>query len=427
MSAVRRVTLQRDGAGALAHSLSPPPPDPQIAKRVHEILADVRARGDDALVEATRRFDCPDFTHDQIRVPQADLAAAAGTLDAPLREAFMTAIAQVRALAAATRPEDVSSTLPLGQRITVRALPVSSAGIYVPGGRAAYPSSLIMGAVPAQVAGVERIAIVTPPGPDGRAAPVVLATASLLGIDEVAAVGGPAAIGALAFGTDTIAPVAVIAGPGSAWVQEAKRQVFGTVGIDGIAGPSEVVIVAAGEVEPAALADDLLAQAEHGPDSPAILVSPDASILDAVEALLRREDAAGAITLVHAESLAVAVDFAEAFAPEHLELAVAGASSLAGSILRAGAVFTGPNGGTAFGDYIAGSNHILPTGGAARFASAVGPSTFMRRMSVIDLPDDAVTALTPHLAAMAQAEGFPYHRRSAEVRADRIAEQGATE
>ncbi len=156
-------------------------------------------------------------------------------------------------------------------------------------------------------------------------------------------------------------------------------------------------------------------------------MSPDAAILDAVDALLRREDAAGAITLVHAESLEVAVDFAEAFAPEHLELAVAGAATLAASVRQAGAVFTGPNGGTAFGDYIAGSNHILPTGGAARFASAVGPSTFMRRMSVVDLSDDAVTALTPHLAEMAQAEGFPYHRRSAEVRADRIAQQGATE
>ncbi len=427
MSLPRRVTLRRGGAVALADGLSPPPPDPQIAERVQELLADVRARGDDALVDATRRFDCPDFTHDQIRVPRADLDAAAAALDGPLRDALLTAIAQVRALAAATRPADVSSTLPLGQRITVRAIPVASAGIYVPGGRAAYPSSLIMGAVPAQEAGVGRIAIVTPPGPDGRAAPVVLATASLLGIDEVAAVGGPAAIGALAFGTDAIAPVAVIAGPGSAWVQEAKRQVFGTVGIDGIAGPSEVVIVAEGDVDAAALADDLLAQAEHGPDSPAILVSPDAAILDAVEAVLRREDAAGAITLVHAESLDVAVDFAEAFAPEHLELAVAGAARLAGSVRQAGAVFTGPNGGTAFGDYIAGSNHILPTGGAARFASAVGPSTFMRRMSVVDLSDDAVAALTPHLAEMAQAEGFPYHRRSAEVRADRIAQQGATE
>ena len=427
MSPPRRMALRRGEADALAGALSPPPPDPQIAERVKEILADVRARGDDALVDATRRFDCPGFTHDRIRVAPADLDAAAAALDAPLREALLTAIAQVRALAAATRPTDVSSTLPFGQRVTVRAVPVASAGIYVPGGRAAYPSSLIMGAVPAQEAGVERIAVVTPPGPDGRAAPVVLATASLLGIREVAAVGGPSAIGALAFGTDAIAPVAVVAGPGSAWVQEAKRQVFGTVGIDGIAGPSEVVILAEGAVDPAALAGDLLAQAEHGPDSPAILVSPDAAILDAVDTLLRREEVAGAVTLVHAESLEVAVDFVEAFAPEHLELAVAGAATLAASVRQAGAVFTGPNGGTAFGDYIAGSNHILPTGGAARFASAVGTSTFMRRMSVVDLPDGAVTALTPHLAEMAQAEGFPYHRRSAEVRADRIARQGATE
>lgn len=427
MTTVPRVTLRRDEVHELARRLSPPPPDPHIAERVTEIITDVRTRGDDALVDATRRFDCPDFTHEWLRVPQADLAAAAAALPSALREALETAIAQVRALAAATRPADVSATLPLGQRITVRALPVASAGIYVPGGRAAYPSSLIMGAVPAQVAGVERIAVVTPPGPDGRAAQVVLATACLLDVDEVYAVGGPVAIGALAHGTDTISPVDVIAGPGSAWVQEAKRQVFGTVGIDGIAGPSEVVIVADGSGDPAALADDLLAQAEHGPDSPAILVSADAAILDRVAAQLDRESAAGAITLVHAESLEAAVQFAEVFAPEHLELVVASATRLATSVRHAGAVFTGPNGGTAFGDYVAGSNHILPTGGAARFASAVGPATFMRRMSVVDLPDDALVALTPHLAEMAQAEGFPYHRRSAEVRADRIAQQGATE
>ena len=427
MSTVERVTLGHDGVESLARRLSPPPPDPAIAQRVGEILADVRARGDDALVESARRFDCPDFTHDLIRVPGADLASAEAALDPPLREALLTAVAQVRTLADATRPADVHATLPFGQRITVRAIAVSSAGIYVPGGRAAYPSSLIMGAVPAQAAGVERIAIVTPPGPDGRAAPVVLATASLLGIDEVFAVGGPAAIGALAFGTERIPPVAVIAGPGSAWVQEGKRQVFGTVGIDAVAGPSEIVIVADGAVDAEAIAADLLAQAEHGPDSPAILVSPDEEIIAAVGAVLDGADIAGAVTLVRCDTLDVAMRFAEAFAPEHLELDVTDASGLAGSVRQAGAVFTGANGGTAFGDYIAGSNHILPTGGAARFASAVGPATFMRRMSVVDLSDAAVSALTPHLARMADAEGFPYHRRSAEVRAARIARQGVNE
>ena len=427
MSTVERVTLGHDGVDALARRLSPPPPDPAIAERVQEILGDVRTRGDDALVEATRRFGSPDFTHDLIRVPVADLVAAAATLAPSLRDAILTVIAQVRALAVATRPADVHATMPLGQRITVRAVAVASAGIYVPGGRAAYPSSLIMGAVPAQVAGVERIVVVTPPGPDGGAASVVLATASLLGIDEVYAVGGPAAIGALAFGTERIAPVAVIAGPGSAWVQEGKRQVFGTVGIDGIAGPSEVVVVADGEVDAAAIAGDLLAQAEHGPDSPAILASPDAAIIAAVGAILDEEDVVGAVTLVHCETVDVAVRFAEAFAPEHLQLDIPDAQRVAGAVRHAGAVFTGPNGGTAFGDYIAGSNHILPTGGAARFASAVGPSTFMRRMSIVDLPDAAVSALTPHLAEMANAEGFPYHRRSAEVRAARVAREGRNE
>lgn len=427
MSAPRLVTLGRDGVDALARSLSPPPPDPAIAERVQEILAAVRARGDDALVALTRRFDCPEFTHELIRVPRSELAAAEAALDPALRDAILTAIAQVRTLAVATRPADVRAILPLGQRITVRAVAVASAGIYVPGGRAAYPSSLIMGAVPAQAAGVERIVVVTPPGPDGGAAPVVLATASLLGIDEVYAVGGPAAIGALAFGTERIAPVAVIAGPGSAWVQEGKRQVYGMVGIDGIAGPSEVVVVAEGEVDPEAIAADLLAQSEHGPDSPAILASPDVTLIAAVGACLDDAGDAGAVTLVHCESLDVALRFAEAFAPEHLQLDIAGAPDAAGSVRHAGAVFIGPNGGTAFGDYVAGSNHILPTGGAARFASAVGPATFMRRMSVVDLPDEAVSALTPHLAEMADAEGFPYHRRSAEVRADRIAREGVGE
>jgi len=425
VNTAERVTLGRDGVDALARRLAPPPPDPAIAERVREILAEVRTRGDDALVELTRRFDSPDFTHDLIRVPKADLTAAEAALPPSLRDAMLTAVAQVHALAVATRPAEVHVSLPFGQRIAVRAVAVASAGIYVPGGRAAYPSSLIMGAVPAQVAGVERIVVVTPPRPDGRAAPVVLATASLLGIDEVYAVGGPAAIGALTFGTERIAQVAVIAGPGSAWVQEGKRQVFGAVGIDGIAGPSEVVVVAEGAADPQAIAADLMAQAEHGPDSPAILASPDAALIAAVGALLDAADVVGAVTLVQCESLDVAVRFAEAFAPEHLQLDIADAPGVAESVRHAGAVFTGPNGGTAFGDYIAGSNHILPTGGAARFASAVGPATFMRRMSVVDLPDEAVSALTPHLAEMADAEGFPYHRRSAEVRAARIARQGA--
>ena len=423
---MRRVALAADGIRALAAELSPPPPDPQIAAQVAAIIADVRERGDVALVEFVRRFDCPDFTVDLIQVPADAIARAVETLDPALRDAILVAAAQVRALAQAARPTDVVADLDFGQHITVRQIPVGSAGLYVPGGRAAYPSTVVMAAVPAQVAGVERIAIVTPTTAEGTAHEVILAAAGLLGIDEVYAVGGPGSVAALAFGTATIAPVSVIAGPGSAWVQEAKRQVYGTVGIDGIAGPSELVIVADATANPDEVAADLLGQAEHGADSPAILVSADGEVVDRVEAALTALDTEGRLTLITCDTLDIALEFAETFAPEHLQLQIADATAVAGRIRQAGAVFVGANGGTAFGDYVAGSNHILPTGGAARFASSVSPATFLRRMAVIDLPDAAVTALTPHLAAIADSEGFPNHRRSAQARATRIAREGDT-
>ena len=244
-----------------------------------------------------------------------------------------------------------------------------------------------------------------------------MATAGLLGVDEVYAVGGAAAIAALAYGTATIAPVAVIVGPGSPWVQEAKRQVVGTVGIDGIAGPSEVLIIADASADPVAMALDLLAQAEHGVDSPAVLASDDPAVVDAVEAALAEMPAAvGPITLVECASMPLAIELAEAFAPEHLEIATRDPEAVASKITRSGAVFVGPNCATAFGDYVAGSNHVLPTGGAARYSSSLGPTTFLRRMSVVEMTDDAVRALTPHLAVLADAEGFPMHKASAEAR-----------
>ncbi len=424
MSTLSRRSLDRAGVEALARELAPPPPDPAIRDVVAGILADVRRDGDDALVAQTRRFDAAEFTAADLRVTPEALAAAAAALPATLLDAILTAAAQVRAVAEATRPSDQHVTAPLGQSITVRALPVAAAGLYVPGGRAAYPSSLVMAAVPAQVAGVERIAVVTPPGPGGRPHQVIMATAALLGLDEVFAVGGAASIAALAYGTAAIAPVAVIAGPGSAWVQEAKRQVFGRVGIDSVAGPSEIVVVADAEAHPGEVAADLLAQSEHGPDSPAILVSSDRALVDAVHDALTQAGAVGALTLIDCADLDVALAFAEAFAPEHLQLHVRDAATVATRVRHAGAVFVGQNGATAFGDYIAGSNHILPTGGAARFASAVSAATFMRRMSVVAFPDTAVTKMTPHLAAIADAEGFTNHRRSAEMRAARIAGQG---
>jgi len=417
VSEVRRVRLLAGGAQVVAHTLRPVDAQPDVSDEVRGILESVRQLGDNALVAQAIAYDCPNFSHDRLRVPPRALEDAARTAPEGFVPAVREAAAQVRAVAEALMASDVDLTLGHGQRIRVRALPVDSAGVYVPGGRAAYPSSLIMGAVPAQVAGVKRIAIVTPPRPDGRPAPAVMAAAAALGIDEVYATGGPASIGALAYGTATIAPVAVVVGPGNRFVQEAKRQVAGLVGLDGIAGPSEVLVIADDSADPELVAADLLAQAEHGPDSPAVLASADPEVIDAVaEVLTRSPDAVGAVTLVQCASLPLALALAEAFAPEHLQLNLRDAESVAEGIRRAGAVFVGRNGGTAFGDYVAGSNHVLPTGGAARFASALGPGTFTRRMAIVDMPQEAVDALTPHLAALAEVEGFVQHRRSAELR-----------
>ena len=417
MSAARRAHLRAGGVQVLTLTLRPEADVAGVRADVEETLDDVRRRGDDALVDMTRRFDCADFNHDRLRVSGARLQRSLDGLGSELREAIVAAAAQVRAVSEAQLPDDRHITLPFGQRVTVRSVPVHAAGCYVPGGRAAYPSTLIMTAVPALAAGVERIAVVTPPGSDGRPNATVMATAALLGIDEVYAVGGAASIGALAHGTATVDPVAVIVGPGNPWVQEAKRQVVGEVGIDGIAGPSEVMIIADATADPEALALDLLAQAEHGPDSPAVLASDDPAVIAAIEdALSRLPDPIGPVTLVECATLRLAIELAEAFAPEHLEIATRDAHGVAGQITRSGAVFVGPNCATAFGDYVAGSNHVLPTGGAARHASALGPTTFLRRMSVVEMTDEAVTELTPHLSVLAAAEGFPFHARSAEAR-----------
>lgn len=406
-----------DDIRALVAALRPPPPERDVSGHVAEMVADVRLRGDVALEEQVRLYDCPSFVAADLPVEEAELARAAENLDPALGAAILAAAEQVRAVATALVPTDTEVRLAAGQHITVRAVPVASAGCYVPGGRAAYPSSLIMAAVPAQVAGVERVVVVSPPGESGRPADVVLATAHLLGIREVYAVGGAGAVAALAYGTPTIAPVSVVVGPGNAWVAETKRQVSGTVGIDSIAGPSEVVVIADSSVDPRFVALDLLAQREHGADSPAVLASDDDAVLDAVaRELAAHEDAADGVALVSCATRELAVRLAEEFAPEHLQLNVADGGALAQTIRSAGAVFVGRNGGTAFGDYVAGSNHVLPTGGAARFASALGPSVYLRRMAVVDMTQEAVDELTPHLAALAHAEGFPFHRRSAEAR-----------
>ncbi|MEW6581617.1 MAG: histidinol dehydrogenase [Actinomycetota bacterium] len=418
MTAIQRVeAAHADGLPALVRALRPAAPAPDLGAEVARLVADVAARGDDALVTQVRAFDCPDFDAGMLRTPAEDLRRAEAALDPALREAILVAAEQVRTVAGALVPGDTTITLPAGQSVRVRSVPVGAVGCYVPGGRAAYPSSLIMCAVPAAAAGVDRIVVASPPGPDGRVSEVVRATASLLGIADVYAAGGAGAIAALAHGTRTIPRVDVIAGPGNAWVAEAKRQVSGIAGIDSVAGPSEVVIVADATADPRAIALDLLAQCEHGPDSPAVLAADDPEVLDAVAAELDGlPDVPGTVTLVRCATRDVAIALAEEFAPEHLQLNIAGAADVADRVRRAGAVFVGPNGATAFGDYVAGSNHVLPTGGAARFASALGPAVYRRRMSVVDMTQDAVDRLTPHLAALADAEGFPLHRRSAETR-----------
>lgn len=416
---VRRIAMDPGGAEALAPTFRAAAADGP-ADAVTATLADVRARGDAAVVDAIRQFDAPAFGGTSPVVDPEEVRAAADALDPALRDAIAFAADQVRQVAEASRPGDSEATLPSGQSVRVRAVPVAAAGVYAPGGRAAYPSSLIMGVVPAQVAGVERIVVASPPGEDGLPNRTVLAAAAMLGVDQVIAAGGAAAIAAMAYGTETVDAVDVITGPGNPWVQEAKRQVFGLVGIDSVAGPSELVVLADDSADPAAIAADLLAQAEHGPDSPSILAAWDPVVADAVqEALAVAGAPVGTITIVDCPTRDDAIALAEAFAPEHLQIALADAEAVAPRIRRAGCVFLGPLGATAFGDYVAGSNHILPTGGAARHASAVGPATYMRRMSLVDIPQHAVDALTPHLAALADAEGFPEHRRSAEIRSTR--------
>jgi histidinol dehydrogenase len=303
-------------------------------------------------------------------------------------------------------------------------VPVGRAAIYVPGGRAPYPSTVVMGAVTARAAGVDQIVACAPPGPGGRAHPLILAACVLCEVTEVYRMGGAQAIAALAYGTAGVRPVDVIAGPGNAWVQEAKRQVaFTEVGIDGVAGPSELAVIADGRgVDPEAVALDLLAQAEHGADSPLWLFAPDEEVREAIVAAVERlaparpsvADARLQVCTARGES---ALRMAEELAPEHLQLVGDEAERLAARVRRAGCLFVGAAAGTAFGDYVAGSNHVLPTGGAARFQSALSASTFRRRMARVSLPGGAPGRLAPAGAALARAEGFPVHAESMERRA----------
>jgi histidinol dehydrogenase len=374
---------------------------------VETIVADVRERGDAALDEYIARFDRTGGA--ALRVGANELDAAAAGLRTDVRCGLEVAMANVAAVAGASLGDDAQLRLPQGQVVTLRELPVQRAAIYVPGGRAPYPSTVIMGAVTARVAGVEEIVVCAP-----GAHPVILAACALCGVDEVYRMGGAHAVAALAYGTRRVPRVDVIAGPGNLYVQEAKRLVSGDVGIDGFLGPSDVIVVASAGADPELVALDLLAQAEHGEGTIVGAVSEEAGLLDAVAQRLDASSDAVAV-LVDAPDTAAALAFAEAFAPEHLELVGARAEALAPRVRRAGCVFVGAAGATAFGDYVAGSNHSLPTGGAARFASALSPRHFRRRMSEVRI-DGAAAALARAGAPVARAEGFTVHAASMEAR-----------
>ncbi len=397
-----------------------PPPD------VQSIWKEVFTEGDSAVLRLTNRHDATDNPIDALRVDSATIEAAVEEIDRELRESLELAIGNVREVALAQIVEDDAQTveLPQGQSVTTRTVPMGSVGIYAPGGRAAYPSSVLMCAVPARVANVHGIALATPPGPDGRVAAPVLAAASLCGIDEVYAMGGAQAIFALAYGTETVAAVDLIVGPGNAWVQEAKRRVSGHVGIDSYAGPSELMVVAGPDTDATAAALDLCAQAEHGEGAVLALACADEEVLRAIEdaatGIGARSgiDPGALLSTVLVPGVVDAIALADALAPEHLELLDDEAAALAPEVTTAGCVFVGPNSATAFGDYVAGSNHVLPTGGAGRFSGPLGPATFRRRITSVHVSSQAAAKLAPHVDRIARAEGLPVHGESAMIRSE---------
>ncbi|OQW53935.1 histidinol dehydrogenase [Candidatus Raskinella chloraquaticus] len=395
---------------------------------VAEIIAAVRHKGDAAVLAYSARFDgASASTMAQLRVPAATLAASAAGVPAATFAALELAARRIRAYHEQQKPLDHEFTDALGVELGWRWRPVDAAGLYVPGGTAAYPSSVLMNAIPAKVAGVERL-VMTVPAPGGRVAPLVLAAAHLAGIDEVWTIGGAQAIAALAYGTASLAPVAKIVGPGNAYVASAKKQVFGDVGIDMMAGPSEVLVIADASANPAWIAADLLAQAEHDERAQAILITDHPPLAAAVEAavdaqladLPRQAIAApswrdfGAIIVV--AEIADAIPLANLIAAEHLELIGATAERLSPGLRHAGAIFFGAMTPEAVGDYIGGSNHVLPTSRSARFSSGLGVLDFMKRTSLLRCPPSALASLGPAAVALAEAEGLEAHARSLRLR-----------
>ncbi|GAB5350238.1 histidinol dehydrogenase [Qipengyuania sp. 483] len=398
--------------------------DAQVDRDVSTILNEVRERGDKALVEYTTRFDHHNLSNDEDWSISKDACKAAyDNLDAELRDALETAASRIRAYHEGQLPEDRDYTDDIGMRLGARWSAVEAAGLYVPGGRAAYPSSLLMNAIPAKVAGVERL-VVTTPTPKGEVNDLVLAAAHIAGVDEIYRVGGAQAVAALAYGTDRIKRVDVVTGPGNAWVAEAKRQLYGVVGIDMVAGPSEILVIADKDNQPEWLAADLLSQAEHDPTSQSILITDDrglaSQVMDAIDIeFLNLPTAKTARTSWDDHGLVVLVDsldeapaLSDRLAAEHVEIATADPEALFRKLRHAGSVFLGRMTPEAVGDYIAGPNHVLPTGRRARFASGLSVLDFMKRTSFIGASDEALKAIGPAAVRLAEAEGLPAHALS---------------
>ncbi|MCW1956230.1 MAG: histidinol dehydrogenase [Roseobacter sp.] len=406
---------------------------PDVDAAVAEIIADVRARGDAAVIELTERFDRLTLTPENLRFSPEEIAALVAEVPRHEREALELAAERIRAYHARQMPEDASWTDASGATLGWRWGPVSAAGLYVPGGLASYPSSVLMNAIPAKVAGVERLAI-TVPTPDGVANPLVLLAAQIAGVDEIYRIGGAQAVAALAYGTETIAPVDKITGPGNAFVAAAKRRVFGKVGIDMIAGPSEILVIADGDNDPDWIALDMLSQAEHDESAQSILITTDRAMAKAAEAAIerhlhsleRREIAGkswrdfGAIILV--PDLEVAAALSNRIAPEHLELCVADPDGLSAQITHAGAIFLGAWTPEAIGDYVGGPNHVLPTARSARFSSGLSVMDFVKRTTLAKMTPAALRAIGPAAETLAVSESLEAHGLSVRARLNHLNE-----
>ena len=401
-----------------------------VEQAVRAIIADVRRDGDQALIDLSKKFDRIDLGRLGLRVPQAEIDTATESCNERALDALLLARDRITAYHQRQKPADDRFTDPLGVELGHRWSAIEAVGLYVPGGTAAYPSSVLMNALPAKVAGVPRVVMVVP-SPDGKLNSLVLAAAKLAGVDEVYRIGGAQAVAALAYGTQTIKPVAKIVGPGNAYVAAAKRLVFGTVGIDMIAGPSEVLILADKSGNPDWIAADLLAQAEHDVAAQSILITDDAALADQVEkavtsqlSTLPRGGVAGASwrdfgAILLVKSFDEAIPLVDALAPEHLEIETADAERLAAKIRNAGAIFLGAHTPEAIGDYVAGSNHVLPTARSARFSSGLGVLDFMKRTSILKCGPEQLAALGPSAIALGEAEGLDAHARSVAIRLNR--------